>query len=359
MNQGARLLLLTRHGALGSSSRVRLMTYRPWLEQAGFAVEVSSFFDDVYLRQLYTDGRAHRNDVLRAFGRRLRTLFGLRRYRLLWIEKELFPFLPGGVDGFLPRLGVPYVLDYDDATFHRYDLHPSPLVRALFSRRLVPLLRGARMVTAGNAYLADYARSAGAGDVRELPTVVDIQQHAMTAEPTGDELRIGWIGSPSTAHYLGLVRKPLRRLARERALRLVVVGARDIPVVDVPLEFHDWAADTEAALLATLHLGIMPLTDGPWERGKCGYKLIQYMACGKPVIASPVGVNADIVSPDVGLLAANDAQWLTSLRTLAGDAALRRSFGRAGRAKVEARYSLQIRGPQLAALLAEAATHEQ
>jgi glycosyltransferase involved in cell wall biosynthesis len=350
-----RILLLTRHGALGSSSRLRLMAYRPWLEQAGFGVDVSPFFDDAYLRRLYASGRARRGDVLRAYRRRLSALSGLGRYRLLWIEKELFPFLPGAADAILPRLGVPYVLDYDDATFHRYDLHRSRLVRAFLGRRLVPLLRGARMVTAGNAYLADYARNAGAADVRELPTVVDVDHYAVAAEPPGDELRIGWIGSPSTAHYLALVRGPLRQLARERPVRLVIIGAHDLPPMDVPLERHAWSADTESALLGTLHIGIMPLADGPWERGKCGYKLIQYMACGKPVIASPVGVNADIATPEVGMLAADDGQWLAALRALADDSALRHRLGRAGRAAVEAGYSLQARGPRLAALLAEAA----
>jgi glycosyltransferase involved in cell wall biosynthesis len=348
----APLLLLTRHSALGSSSRLRLMAYRPWLEAAGFSVEVSPFFDDAYLRALYANGHAPLTGILRAYARRWRKLLTLRRYRLLWIEKELFPFLPGAVDGLLPRLGVPYVLDYDDATFHRYDLHASRLVRRLLGRRLVPLLRGARMVTAGNAYLAAYARDAGAGDVRELPTVVDPAHYAPAADPPGGTLRVGWIGSPSTARYLALVREPLRRLATERAVRLVVIGSHDIPAMDVPVEYHDWSADTESALLGTLHLGIMPLTDGPWERGKCGYKLIQYMACGKPVIASPVGVNDEIVTPDVGLLAADDAQWLAALRRLGADAALRHRLGSAGRALVERSYSLEARGPQLAKWLA-------
>ena len=355
MTVSRRLLLLTRHGALGSSSRLRLMAYQPWLEQAGFRVEVSPLFDDAYLQSLYSTGRAQRGNVLQAYLRRLRTLFTLRDYGLLWIEKELFPFLPGSVDQLLQHLGAPYVVDYDDATFHRYDQHRSVVVRVLLGRRLIPLLRGASLVTAGNAYLADYARRAGAADVREFPTVVDIADYAVDSAPKGDEVRVGWIGSPSTAQYLGLVRGPLRQLAAELPVRLVVIGAREIPKMDVPVEFHDWSADRESALLGTLHLGIMPLRDGPWERGKCGYKLIQYMACGKPVIASPVGVNPVIATPAVGLLAADESEWLTALRTLASDLALRRKLGRAGRKVVETDYSLQTRGPQLAKQLAQLA----
>jgi glycosyltransferase involved in cell wall biosynthesis len=350
-----RLLLLTRHGARGSSSRLRLMAYRPWLEAAGFCVEASPFFDDAYLHDLYACGSARRRHVVHAYARRLLALAGIRRYRLIWIEKELFPFLPGAVDGLFRHVGVPYVVDYDDATFHRYDRHRMRAVRALLGRKLVALLRGARLVTAGNAYLADYARNAGAADVQLVPTVLDIRHYEVLAEPRSAELRIGWIGSPSTAPYLGLVREPLRRLAAERPIRLVVIGARDLPPLEAPVEQHEWSEDTESALLGSVHVGIMPLLDGPWERGKCGYKLLQYMACGRPVIASPVGVNVDIATPAVGFLAADAGQWLAALRTLAADAALRRRLGDAGRARVEADFSLQTRGPQVAALLARAA----
>ena len=351
-----RLLLCTRHGALGSSSRLRLMAYRPWLEQIGFRVTISPLFVDADLRRLYRGGRRGRaQDVLRAYGRRLYVALGIRSYQLLWIEKELFPFLPAGMDGLLRRIGVPYALDYDDATFHRYDQHASPLVRWLLGRRLIPLLQGARLVTVGNDYLAEYARAAGALDVREVPTVVDTRHYAVSRESADGEVRIGWIGSPSTAQYLDMVREPLRRLAQQRPLRFIVIGAREIPAMGVPLELHDWSADTEAALLATVHMGIMPLRDGPWERGKCGYKLIQYMACGKPVIASPVGANIGLVTPAVGLLAADEEQWLTALRTLAADARLRQRLGHAGRALVERHYALPAWGPRVAAWLRAAA----
>lgn len=331
-----------------------MMAYRPWLERAGFQVDVSPFFDDRSLQRLYDTGRGCWSDILRAYARRQRVMFSLRHYRLIWLEKELFPFMPGSVDAMLRQFGVPYVVDYDDATFHRYDAHPSRMVRASLGTRLVPLMRGARMITAGNTYLADYARQAGAADVRELPTVVELSHYSVGSELTSGPFRIGWIGSPSTAKYLEMVRRPLQVLARERAVRLVVIGARDIPDIDVPLERHSWSADTESALLGTLHVGIMPLADGLWERGKCGYKLLQYMACGKPVIASPVGVNAEITTPEVGRLACSDDEWLAALRSLSADPGLRRQLGLAGRARVEADFSLQVVAPRLVAMMRHA-----
>jgi glycosyltransferase involved in cell wall biosynthesis len=255
----------------------------------------------------------------------------------------------------LARLGVPYLVDYDDATFHRYDRHRFWLVRRLLGHRLDGLIRGAEIVTACNAYLADYARAAGAKRVMLLPTVVDLEWYRVRPEPAADELRVGWIGSPSTARYLGVVKRPLEVLSGERPVRLVVIGASDIPDIGVPVERHLWSEATEAALLADVHLGIMPLLDGDWERGKCGYKLIQHMACGRPVIASPVGVNTEIVGAETGYLADDEEQWLQALRSLAAEPGRRREQGLAARRVVEAKYSLQVHAPTVVTLFSRLA----
>jgi glycosyltransferase involved in cell wall biosynthesis len=346
-----RVLMLTRYGEMGASSRVRMLQYCPWLKAAGFRVTVSPFFDDAYLRVLYRDGRRQPLRVAQAYVRRLVALAGAGRFDLIWVEKEVLPFLPGFLEGLLPRLGVPVVVDYDDALFHRYDLHPASAVRQALGRKLVALIRGARLVTAGSPYLVDYARSAGAPLVEQIPTVVDLARYPFRPEPASNELRIGWIGSPSTSAYLALVGAALAQLAIERAVRLVTVGAGPLPDLVVPLECHPWSETTEASLLATVHIGIMPLPDEPWERGKCGYKLIQYMACGRPVVASPVGVNRDIVTSEVGFLADKPDEWLDALRRLAEDSALRQAMGAAGRCKVESGYSLEVTAPRLVRLL--------
>jgi|AVFP01.1.fsa_nt_gi glycosyltransferase involved in cell wall biosynthesis len=356
-----RLLVLSRYGPMGSSSRLRILQYFPYLTAAGFDLLPCPFFSQAYLLGLYEHNRRSAWDIVIAYLRRIRALVSAHRCSLVWVEKELFPYLPAWFEGFLHRWRIPYVLDYDDAVFHRFDLHPSKLVRRLLGNKFASLIRSARLVTPGNRYLADYCADRGARDIRILPTVLDIDRYNVQAEPvlsSTTEVRIGWIGSPTTATYLELVRQPLQALARERPLRLVVIGARNIPGIDVPIEFHPWSSDTEAALLGTLHVGIMPLSDGPWERGKCGYKLIQYMACGKPVVASPVGVNTDIATPDVGYLAADDRDWLEAFRSLSADTALRHRLGLAGRASVEASYSLQVSAPRLRDMLAQAALQD-
>jgi glycosyltransferase involved in cell wall biosynthesis len=348
-----RLLLLTRYGPTGASSRLRMLQFIPILRAAGFVTTVRPFFDDAYLRALYGNGRRRYRDVAAAYLRRAGVLLGKRTSDLIWIEKEVFPFLPGLLEALLGN--TPYVVDFDDATFHTYDLHRSAAVRRWLGRKLVPLLTRARAVTAGNAYLAGYAERVGARTVHRVATVVDLDRYPMDISGHDTtEFRIGWIGSPSTSALLKLMRAPLERLARELPVRLVTIGAGRAPDIDVPAEVHPWSLETEARLLMSTHAGIMPLQDEPWQRGKCGYKLIQYMACGKPVVASPVGVNSEIVTEDVGFLAATDDEWYQSLRRLATDRALGGRLGRAGRSAVEEKYSLQAVGPQVGALLTAA-----
>jgi hypothetical protein len=174
---------------------------------------VRPFFDDAYLRALYRRGRRHYRDVAAAYLGRAGVLLSKQTFDLIWIEKEVFPFLPGLFEALLGN--TPYVVDFDDATFHTYDLHRSAAVRRLHGRKLVPPLRGARAVTAGNAYLADYAERAGARAVHRIPTVVDLDRYPMDISGHDTtEFRIGWIGSPSTSVLLKLVRAPIERLAR-------------------------------------------------------------------------------------------------------------------------------------------------
>ena len=316
---------------------------------------MAPFFDDDYLKHLYTTRKRRINDVLISYKRRLSAVKSARKYSVVWIEKEIFPFLPDWFENMIIRSGVPYVIDYDDAIFHNYDQHHLAIVRGLLGKKLDQLLAKSKCITVGNNYLGSYVYSHGAIDVRRIPTVVDIRRFDVAEEPDSKELRIGWIGSPATTKYLYNVRDALKRLNAERLVRLVTIGASPLGDYGVPLEQHPWSEADEARLLSSIHVGIMPLPDNPWEQGKCGYKLIQYMACGRPVVASPVGVNRDMVTEAVGYLADGTDDWVQSLRTFRDNPEHRRVCGHAGRRLVEREYSLQITAPHVVSILREAA----
>ena len=290
--------------------------------------------------------------IVKAYGGRSKVLLSSRGTEVIWVEKELWPWVPAWIEcAVFGRRKV--VLDFDDAIFHNYDLHSSTLVRCLFGRKIDALMRRADLVTAGNEYLAERARAAGAKRVELLPTVIDLDRYPRPLRKLAANGRtvIVWIGSPATVHYLQRLAGPLARVASENDIELHVIGARlELPgvrCVHVP-----WTEASEVAAISAGDIGIMPLLDSPWERGKCGYKLIQYMACGLPVVASPVGVNCRIVDLGCnGFLAWDDAAWVDALARLVKNAELRKSMGEAGRRKVEKEYCLQVTGPQLAGWL--------
>jgi glycosyltransferase involved in cell wall biosynthesis len=166
---------------------------------------------------------------------------------------------------------------------------------------------------------------------------------------------VGWIGQRATASFLAPYAPLFERLSSDGLARFAAIGI-DAQALGLPMASIPWTEQTEVASIAGFDIGIMPLLDGSFERGKCGYKLIQYMACGLPVVASPVGVNRQIVEHGVnGFLAETPEQWEQALQTLLADADLRQRMGQAGRQKVERQYCIQVTGPRLATLLNDSA----
>ena len=346
-----RVLILSRYSRLGASSRLRSYQYIPYLESCSFDVTTAPLFGDDYVAGIYA-GKISIVGVLRSYMTRLRFMLRASRFDLVWVEKEMLPWIPSWIELGLFPIGVPLVVDYDDALFHRYDQHSWSVVRRLMGQKIDDVMRRADLVLVGNDYLGERARTAGAKRVERLPTVVDVTRYAVPSSTSGQPLTIGWIGTPNTAHYLKLIAPVLREVVASRGVRVVAVGANTEQLVGLPVEARSWSEASEVAEIQQFDIGIMPLPDEPFERGKCGYKLIQYMACGKPVVASPVGANTSIVRDGIeGFLASTDAEWMQLLGILCDDNALRQRMGAAGRVRVEAEYSLQVAAPHLERLL--------
>ncbi len=355
-----KVLLLCRYSRLGASSRLRSYQYLPFLAEAGIEVTVSSLFDEAYLQRFYASGTKRAGDLARAYLTRLKQLFTVKRYDLVWLEYELFPWLPAGFECAMRYLGVPYLVDYDDAIFHRYDQGASVWVRRLLGRKIDRVMACASRVIVGNDYLAERAEQAGARAVQVLPTVVDLSRYPLKQHHDLRDITIGWIGSPTTVGYLERIREPLTRLAGEYSLRLLIIGADPLTLPGVVVEALPWSEEREAEMIRQCDVGVMPLNDDPWERGKCGYKLIQYLASGLPVVASPVGVNREIVEPGVnGYLADSDAAWEAAFTRLIEDPQLRRALGLKGREKVQCQYALDVMAPRLIEALEQAAGVER
>lgn len=344
-----KLLGLALYGPKAASNRYRLGQYVPSLAQHGIDLQVRHLLGDDYLRRRFSGSPISWTYLLQSAWKRFGDMRNREGFDAAFLYAELMPLMPGWVERSL--LLKPYIYDFDDAFYLKYRSGKLGVMRPLLGNKFDTVMAGAVAVTAGNNTLATYARQFNS-NTQLLPTVVDTERYVPTPRSCNDIYTVGWIGSPSTAPYLIELVGPLSRIAQENPVRLVVIGGKAPSIPNVNVVEVEWSEQTEVALINSFDVGVMPLPNDDWARGKCGFKLIQYMACGLPVVASPVGVNSEIVEPGVnGFLASTQEEWIQALRTLQFDAAMRNTMGTAGRVKVEQQYSLRVTGPKLAALI--------
>ena len=235
------------------------------------------------------------------------------------------------------------VFDVDDAIYVRKPrrLGEPPDESAWRKQKFAATCRWVDAVAAGNDVLAGVAR-ATAKEIAVLPTSIDTACYETTFASPEEPPTIAWIGSPENLIYLDMIRPALARLTkRYPALKMRVICSEFPDWSDVNVERVPWSSATEAHFLAGAHIGVMPLTDDAWSRGKCAFKLLQYMAAALPCVASPVGANTEAVMDGVNGFHATDVDaWERGLEKLILSPGLRASFGAKGRQHVEARYSL-------------------
>ena len=285
------------------------------------------------------------------------------KFDVVFIQKKLFP---GPLLRLLRRLNPRLVFDFDDALFARpTDLSEAAYARSAAAqrRRLDQALRAVRLVVAGNRYLADYALRRNARVV-VVPTAVDLERlpPLPTRHRSAECVVVGWTGRSATLGYLDLLAPTLvalqARVGERFLLRVIADGVEAAPygIRGVTVENVVWTSDAEYTVIDGFDIGVMPLVDDAWSRGKCGFKLLQCMSREVPVLASPVGVNTEIIQDGVnGLLAFDSDEWREKLVALIDDPALRARLGRAGRETVAERYSFRAILPRLDALFREVA----
>lgn len=330
-----------------ASARVRVARFEPFLRFHDVALRYHPALTDLEYGILASPGSIARKGM--TLGRSAaRVSLGSPAHDLLLVHRlRLLTPLPG-IDP-PPRLDV---YDIDDALF----LGSTAPVNRRFewakqeARRCIDCMRRARLVITGNSFLAAKAREY-ARHVEVVPSCVDPTAHATRTHCEADVVTVGWIGSHTTSAYLEPVLPSFAQMNRRRLrAKLVLIGA-DASFQAPWIEHRPWSLTRETTDLAGFDIGIMPLPDTDWARGKCGYKVLQYFCAGVPAIASPVGVGAELIGDERGLLAASPEEWSSALERLIDDAAERRERGVAGRAFVERNYSYQSWAPELAAML--------
>jgi glycosyltransferase involved in cell wall biosynthesis len=357
-----RLLVLATYPPRAAATRFRACAYFDALAEAGIEVDFRPFMTDEFMANLYAPGRVLAKGLgMASFAaKRFADLAEAGRWTAVFVHREAMPVGPAVTEWWLARVArLPMILDFDDAVWLEQPHSRNPLAAKLLRApsKTATLLSNARAVVAGTEYLAAHAART-CRDVTVLPTVVS----ANDWQPLPGRLEgalvdpevptIGWVGTHGTAMHLDIVVPALRALAASgRRFKLRLVGAsRDLAIEGIAVENVPWSEAREREDFRRIDIGIAPVVDDAWSRGKSGFKQVQYMTVGVPFVSSPVGGAREfVVDGENGFFARTTDDWIRRLGELLDDRALRGRFARAGRSLVESKLSLEAQAPRFVA----------
>lgn len=335
--------------------RYRLEQWEPLLRKNGVEITYAPFETEELHTLLYKAGNmgGKLTGVAAGIARRFSILRSVRDYDVVYVFREAALLGPPFFERWIHRSGVPMVFDFDDAVFVSYRSPTNGYLSYLkFASKTKSICRRSAHVMAGNPYLAEYARQVNA-NVTIVPTTIDTEKYTVRQRVNESALAtIGWTGSFSTVQHLDTLRSALERLAKQTNFRLRVIGTPSYKLAGVDVEAMPWRSATELEDLSSIDIGIMPLPDDAWSKGKCGLKALQFMALGIPTVCSPVGVNTEIIQDgENGFIAGSEDEWVEKLGRLLHSPELRRKLGAAGRRTVETKYSANVQAPRVFELL--------
>ncbi len=325
--------------------RFRFELYEGLLKKNGFKVTTHSFIDSHDYKYIFRSGFVFQKtlSVLKGFFRRFFLLFRVKKYDFIFLQLGATPVGPPVFEWILAKLlKKKLVYDFDGAIWLHQESEKNHVPRVLRNVDKVPLIcKWSYKVSCGNEFLCNYARQYNQTVVYN-PTCVDTEQHHnILANHDVDKVTIGWTGSFSTLKYLYMVQPVLKRLQEKYDFNIKVICNQQ-PLLGLKnVQYVEWTAENEVAELATCQVGLMPLSQDEWSEGKCGFKLIQYLALEIPSVSSPVGVNKKIIENNInGYLCNSAEEWYNAMEKLILDKALRKRMGREGRKKISREYSL-------------------
>jgi glycosyltransferase involved in cell wall biosynthesis len=327
------------------SQRFRFELYKNVLAQNGFSVTTQPFIDKAGYAIIFKKGFFLQKAwaVTKGFLRRTLLLFNMKQYDFVLLECGAAPIGPPVLEWIIVKwLKKKLIYDFDGAIWVPQVSEMNRLYGFLKNPgKTVSITQWAHKVSCGNEFLCNYARQHNK-NVLYNPTCVDTERHHnIPSQQEVEKVTIGWTGSFSTLQYLKLIEPVLQKLQTVYDFNFKVICNQQPELSIKNLQYVEWTAENELTELAGCQIGLMPLTQDEWSEGKCGFKLIQYLALEMPAVASPVGVNKKIIEEGVnGFLCNSREEWYAAIEKLLLDADLRKQMGKAGRKKIIHEYSL-------------------
>ncbi len=340
----------------GQSNRFRVEQYLPHLEAEGIGYSLRPFASSEFYRILYQPGRFYSKVYffIKSSLRRLIDLFSVFKCDLVFVHREAFPFGPPFFEMLSAKFfNKPLVYDFDDAIFLP---ERSQANRAVFflknPAKVARIIGFSRQVIVGNNYLREYAEQFNK-NTTVIPTPIDTGKYKPFDSSNSDRIVIGWIGSHSTAEYLLELEDVFQKLKKENPNIVIRLVGAEIYKEQLPgVECRPWRLEDEMEELNDFSIGLMPMPDSPWTKGKCAFKLLLYMSKGIPTICSPVGMNLEVVKDgENGFFASSPQEWMEKIETLIRDPALRKEMGMKGRKTVKTKFDLGLWYPVFAEVL--------
>ncbi len=326
------------------SQRFRFEQYLEFLKENGYEIRFESFLTHKGWSLIYQKGKLWSKiyNTLKGFLKRFVLLFKIRKANIVFVHREATPLGFPIVEWIIAKiLRKKIICDFDDAIW----MYPSknPLIRLVkCPQKTKAIIKWSAQTSCGNEYLANYAKSINP-NVKIIPTTVDTDHHHnILKKKNNEKLVIGWTGTHSTMKYLQKIVPTIKKIQQEIDVNFLVISNQkpDLPISH--LIYKKWNQTTEIEDLLLMDIGIMPLDNTEWEKGKCGFKAIQYMALGVPALVSPVGVNTKIVDHGIdGFICENESEWYNYTKKLLLDRKMRAEMGIKARKKILANYSVK------------------
>jgi glycosyltransferase involved in cell wall biosynthesis len=320
-----------------------------YLSANGIKYKVYPFVSPSFHKILYKKGYILRKCLytIGGFFRRILNIIESLKYDLVFIYREAAPLGPPLFEKLLELMGRAIIYDFDDAIYLPSSSEANRFAGFFkFPRKTNFIVKMSKLILAGNRNLASYA-SGFNKNVSILPTAIDTELYQPKAYSDNDKVCVGWSGSITTIAHLNLLSDVLRELYRRHQIIIKVIGSREFNIPGIEILAQDWRAESELNDLAQIDIGLMPLPDDEWGKGKCGLKALQYMALGIPTVCSPVGVNKEIIADGInGFLCKDSNEWFNKISVLINDSNLRYKMGQAGRETVEEKYSVEVNAPK-------------